>query len=166
MLHPPWQDIEAATRHVTHALCGDAAAAAVCWDYAQSLEELLIEVRVPGYTTEQDVTVQISQQHLLVAVQQVPVIDAPLAGQVLPQCSSWQLGEHLTVWAYHVHGSCMLPMHLSVKVTGTSRATAIHCCLLWRNCWRAAVPCAACAPVVEKLLAGCCAMRSLCSCCF
>lgn len=68
--------------------------AAVCWDYAQSLEELLVEVQVPGSTTEQDVAVYISQQHLLVTVQQLPVIDAPLAGQVLPQCSSWQLGEY------------------------------------------------------------------------
>jgi hypothetical protein len=67
----------------------------VCWDYAQSLEELLVEVQVPGSTADQDVAVQISQQHLLVTVQQVPVIDAPLAGQVLPQCSSWQLGEYL-----------------------------------------------------------------------
>jgi hypothetical protein len=66
----------------------------VCWDYAQSLEELLVEVQVPGSTTEQDVAVYISQQHLLVTVQQLPVIDAPLAGQVLPQCSSWQLGEY------------------------------------------------------------------------
>jgi hypothetical protein len=69
-----------------------AASAAVCWDYAQSLEELLVEVQVPAATAEQDVAVQISQQHLLVTVLQVPVIDAPLAGQVLPQCSSWQLG--------------------------------------------------------------------------
>jgi hypothetical protein len=67
----------------------------VCWDYAQSLEELLVEVQVPGSTAEQDVAVHISQQHLLVTVQQLPVIDAPLAGQVLPQCSSWQLGEYL-----------------------------------------------------------------------
>ncbi|WIA32742.1 hypothetical protein OEZ86_005927 [Tetradesmus obliquus] len=64
---------------------------AVCWDYAQSLEELLVEVQVPGTTLQQDVTVHISQQHLLVAVQQVAVLDAPLAGLVLPQCSSWQL---------------------------------------------------------------------------
>jgi hypothetical protein len=76
--------------------------AAVCWDYAQSLEELLVEVQVPGSTAEQDVAVHISQQHLLVTVQQLPVIDAPLAGQVLPQCSSWQLGEYLASINQHI----------------------------------------------------------------
>lgn len=69
---------------------------ALLYDYAQSREELLVEVAlpphiVPPHIGQQQVAVAVQPHHLCVSVGQQRVIDAPLAGRVSPQHSSWRI---------------------------------------------------------------------------
>jgi hypothetical protein len=65
----------------------------VVYDYAQSIEELLIEAQVPAHIQQQDVCVKFELTSLLVVVGRQRVIDGCLAGRILPAHSSWKLGE-------------------------------------------------------------------------
>eukprot|EP00878_Enallax_costatus_P012882 GHUV01013451.1.p1 GENE.GHUV01013451.1~~GHUV01013451.1.p1 ORF type:complete len:224 (+),score=36.61 GHUV01013451.1:114-785(+) len=67
-------------------------AAAVTYDWAQSHEEVLIEIAVPATVTAQDIHVKFSASSLLVTVCQQHVIDGQLFGPVDTNNSSWQLG--------------------------------------------------------------------------
>lgn len=67
--------------------------AAVTYDWAQSLEEVLIEVLVPACTTAGDILVTFGPHSLLVMVGQQCAIDGELSGQIETSNSSWRLGE-------------------------------------------------------------------------
>jgi hypothetical protein len=65
------------------------------FDWAQSLEEVLVEVQVPVNVTVHDVVVQFDVQSLLVLVGNKSIISGTLAGPIIPEESSWSLGEVL-----------------------------------------------------------------------
>lgn len=66
---------------------------AVLYDWAQSVEEVLVEAQLPGHIQPQDVDVKFGPRALLVVVGQQRVIDGCLAGPILPPHSSWRIGE-------------------------------------------------------------------------
>lgn len=69
---------------------------AVVYDYAQSVEEVLIEAQLPAHIQRHDVAVKLEPAALLVTVGQQCVIDGCLAGPILPQHSSWKIGAART----------------------------------------------------------------------
>lgn len=80
---------------------------AVVYDYAQSVEELLVEAQLPAHIQQQDVQVKFGPSSLLVVVGQQHVIDGCLAGRIVPQHCSWSIGEVslLACWC------CLLVLH-------------------------------------------------------
>lgn len=64
----------------------------VIYDYAQSIEEVLVEAQLPAHIQQQDVQVKFGNSSLLLVVGQQRVIDGCLAGRILPQHSSWKIG--------------------------------------------------------------------------
>lgn len=72
--------------HLFHVCC------AVVYDYAQSVEEVLIEAQLPAHIQRHDVAVKLEPAALLVTVGQQCVIDGCLAGRILLQHSSWKIG--------------------------------------------------------------------------
>jgi hypothetical protein len=67
----------------------------VVYDYAQSIEEVLVEAQLPAHIQQQDVSVRFDPSSLLVVVGQQRVIEGRLAGHIMPQRSSWKIGEPL-----------------------------------------------------------------------
>jgi hypothetical protein len=72
--------------------------AAVVFDYAQSIEEVLVEAQLPAHIQQQDVCVKLGPTALLVRVGQQRIINGCLAGRILPQHSSWKIGECAYCW--------------------------------------------------------------------
>lgn len=70
---------------------------AVLYDWAQSIDEVLVEAQLPGHIQQQDVAVKFGPCALLLVVGQQRVIDGCLAGHILPQHSSWRIGERPAV---------------------------------------------------------------------
>jgi hypothetical protein len=93
------------------------------YDYAQSVEEVLIEAQLPAHIQRHDVTIKLEPAALLVTVGQQCVIDGCLAGQILPQHSSWKIG-----------GSDPL----GLVCLGSNSACSCTALLLWPNCLDAA----------------------------
>lgn len=79
---------------------------AATYDWAQSLEEVLIEVLVPAHTTTQEVSVKFGSGSLVVTVGEQPVINGQLSGQVQPGESSWKLGEYTASWPKELRQGC------------------------------------------------------------
>ena len=73
-------------------------AAAASYDWAQSYDEVLVEVAVPPNTSRRDVLVLVQPGHLLLKVSEREVLQGKLEGVVVPVECDWQLGEHAGGW--------------------------------------------------------------------
>jgi hypothetical protein len=63
------------------------------YDWAQSYDEVLVEVTVPANTTRRDVVVLLQPRHLLLKVSGIEVLQGRLEGLVIPVECDWRLGE-------------------------------------------------------------------------
>jgi hypothetical protein len=73
---------------------------AVVFDYAQSIEEVLVEAQLPAHIQQQDICVKLGPTTLLVMVGRQRVINGCLAGRILPQQSGWKIGECAYCWRH------------------------------------------------------------------
>lgn len=65
------------------------------YDWAQSLEEVLIEVLVPPNTSAEDVYIKFDATNLAVALNSQLILSGQLSGITDPSVNSWHLGELL-----------------------------------------------------------------------
>lgn len=65
--------------------------AQVVYDYAQSLEEVLVEAQLPAHIQQGDIHVKLTPSTLLVVVGRQRLVDGRLAGLVDPEHSSWKI---------------------------------------------------------------------------
>lgn len=106
------------------------------YDWAQSHEEVLIELVVPATATAQEINVKFGTSSLLVAVGPQHVIDGLLFGQIDTDNSSWRLGEPLKTCIDLVfdsaYSSCAVPCCRSLGILevhrGVTNLGAKGCC--------------------------------------
>eukprot|EP00775_Hariotina_reticulata_P006387 gene6387-6619_t len=141
--------------------------AACQFDWAQSFEEVLVEVQIPAKVTVNDVVVKFDLQSLLVLVGSTCIITGMLAGQVSPQESSWSIGRRgssrvlsitlckaaakdtttvTAVWAMYISGCC-------VALKGHSGSYCIDVILGESATQQQTYDCAV-APLVDSFLQG------------
>jgi len=81
---------------------------AVVYDYAQSLEEVLVEAQLPAHIQQGDIHVKLTPSTLLVVVGRQRLVDGRLAGLVDPEHSSWKIGGCLVVVSWALPGAPFL----------------------------------------------------------
>lgn len=70
------------------------------YDWAQSIEEVLVEARLPAHIQQHEVHVKFCPSALLVVVGQQRVIDGCLTGPIVPQHCSWKIGKLGVLWCH------------------------------------------------------------------